>query len=582
VVFGVLPATGERKGMFITATGGPGSSGLEYADSYVFDFDPAITEHYDLVFFDQRGAKQSGNLQCPNALDSFGYGGIGVPDSMVASATTNQPQAFVEACVEELAQNGIPADTLQFYSTSQAVEDLEAFRVMLGDDKIWLYGESYGTDYAQRYAAAHPDHLAGLFLDGTIDLTTPFLDFQQEQTYAFNDVLIATLQDCDRNALCNFDVGGDTLGLYDSLSVELGRQGIEYQFPLASGRLVIGTFTLDMLESLASDALYTTEGRMLFQRALAAVAQNNFVPLARLYYTTTGSLSQSRMHGLGDPTSDTLFFAVTCADNRIVDGTPEAQFTAYEQAGLEIEAAALHLRNGFYGRLPCAYWPGNAPVESPAPLTAEGVPTFVIGATTDPATPVQHGERVYSRLANGYLITAEGGAHVIFNRNNTCVNDLVNNFLIDGTLPTDRETRCADVVADPYIPLSPSSVRVFDTPLQIMDAVYNEIAYLPDYYFWDGYQLVMTACSMSGVMSFADDHGVGDQFSLSDCSFFNGFVMSGTGTYYHGTFTLTVDINGYESGTLTYTQDADGNISVTGEYGGEVVNLSETRPDAAA
>jgi len=34
VVFAILPATGERKGMFVTATGGPGSAGLASADSY--------------------------------------------------------------------------------------------------------------------------------------------------------------------------------------------------------------------------------------------------------------------------------------------------------------------------------------------------------------------------------------------------------------------------------------------------------------------------------------------------------------------------------------------------------------------
>src|SRR5215212_7530832 len=33
VVFGMLPATGERKGMFVIATGGPGSSGLASTDS---------------------------------------------------------------------------------------------------------------------------------------------------------------------------------------------------------------------------------------------------------------------------------------------------------------------------------------------------------------------------------------------------------------------------------------------------------------------------------------------------------------------------------------------------------------------
>ena len=68
VVFGVLPATGERKGMFVTATGGPGTSGLASADSYTATFDASIPEHYDIVFFDQRGSYLSGNLQCPNAV----------------------------------------------------------------------------------------------------------------------------------------------------------------------------------------------------------------------------------------------------------------------------------------------------------------------------------------------------------------------------------------------------------------------------------------------------------------------------------------------------------------------------------
>ncbi len=582
VVFGVLPATGERKGMFITATGGPGSSGLESADYYVPDFDAQIKEHYDLVFFDQRGAKQSGNLQCPNALTGYGFGGGNGEIDMMATASTNQPKGFVDACVAEIAERGVPADTLKFYGTTQAVEDLEAFRVMMGDDKIWLYGESYGTDYAQRYATAHPDHVAALFLDGTLDLTTSLLDLQQEQVYAFNDVLLATLQDCDRNAACNADVGGDTVGLYDSLTVELGRSSIDFQFPIASGRLENRTFTLDMLESAAADTMYSTQGRMLFQRALAAVAQNNFVPLARLYYATIGTTSESRLTSYGDPSDDTLFFVITCADNRIAEGSSDAQLTAYDQAGTLIEAANLRLSIGFYGRLPCAYWPGNPPSELPQPLVAEGIPTFVLGATTDPATPVQNGERVYSRLENGYLITAQGGSHVIFNRGNSCPNNLIKDFLVEDVLPAEREIQCEDVVADPYVPLSPTSVRVFDTPLQIMDAVYNEIAYLPEYYFWNTNQLVMTSCSLSGVMSFASDGGIGDQFRLSDCSFFNGFTMTGTGAYRDGVFSLDVFINGFESGTLHYVQDAYGNISVTGEYGGKLVDLSDTRTDAAA
>jgi hypothetical protein len=55
VVFGILPASGESKGMFVTVVGGPGGSGLQSADYYTSAFDESITENFDIVFFDQRG-----------------------------------------------------------------------------------------------------------------------------------------------------------------------------------------------------------------------------------------------------------------------------------------------------------------------------------------------------------------------------------------------------------------------------------------------------------------------------------------------------------------------------------------------
>ncbi len=59
----------------------------------------------------------------------------------------------MDACLAET--KAVPAD-LPYYSTRQAVEDLEAFRQYLGVDKIALYGESYGTQYVQTYAARTP------------------------------------------------------------------------------------------------------------------------------------------------------------------------------------------------------------------------------------------------------------------------------------------------------------------------------------------------------------------------------------------------------------------------------------------
>ena len=65
MTFAVLPATGDRLGAFVTATGGPGSSGIAAADSYTDALDPAIPESYDIVFFDQRGVADVGWPELP-------------------------------------------------------------------------------------------------------------------------------------------------------------------------------------------------------------------------------------------------------------------------------------------------------------------------------------------------------------------------------------------------------------------------------------------------------------------------------------------------------------------------------------
>src|SRR5215211_3799941 len=64
VVFAVLPASGERKGMFVTATGGPGTSGVLLADSYSAGFDPSILQAFVTLRFDERAMDRS-------AVDTF-------------------------------------------------------------------------------------------------------------------------------------------------------------------------------------------------------------------------------------------------------------------------------------------------------------------------------------------------------------------------------------------------------------------------------------------------------------------------------------------------------------------------------
>ncbi len=577
VVFGVLPALGERKGAFVIATGGPGSSGLASADPYTASFDPSISEHYDMVFFDQRGSYQSGNLQCPNAVTTY-YSSDG------ESATPEQEKAliqtadtFTDDCIKEM---GVDPTTLPFYGTNQAVADLETFRQAIGDEKVWLYGESYGTQYVQTYTATYPEHVAGLIVDGTVDMTYSLMDYYVEQTQAFSDVIQETLKACNTDETCTSDfVGGDAVAFYDTLGAELGSKAETLNFPLPDGSQVARQFTLSDLQTVVTNLGYSEGDRMMMLRALASASHDDFIPLKREFYVALGvdPATETPIPGSTDDYSDALYYAVECNDYALAGNTPEARAEAYVRAGDQTDATFPDLASIFYGDLPCAFWPGNPPAERPAALVAKGIPTLVLGATADPATPVENGRRVFKSLDDGYLITQQGGPHVIYGRGNACPDDLVTAFLVDDKIPADRETSCEGVVSDTYVPIAPADASSFATPLEAMDSAYTEIYYLPEYYYGDATNVIEAGCTYGGSITI-DAFGSDDKqaIHLKNCAFSRVFSLTGDGEYTDNSITLDVTVSGLKAGQLSYSQDADGNSKVTGEYGGAKVDLSNS------
>ena len=568
VVFAVLPATGERKGMFVTVTGGPGSSGLSAADGYTAAFDPSLPEHFDLVFFDQRGVGASGGLQCVEAAAALYRSETHTTTPEGEAALSAAAQAFAQDCVRETGRT----DLLPYLGTRQAVEDLEDFRQAIGDERFWLYGESYGTQYAQTYAAAHPGNLAGLILDGTVDLTLSGPEYYRQQAQAFNDVLVATLAACNAKPVCAGEFGGDAQAFYDHLAARLALSPGVFDFPLPSGGTSRRSFTLSDLEAAAAGELYTEGSRMLLLRALAAAARDNLVPLARLVYTDL-SLDPETQEPILDPTySDAVYYAVECADYDYFSGTPAERAQAYLRAGDTVDEAVPHLSSIFYGDLPCVFWPAR-PDPRPAPLAAEGIPTLVLGATADPATPVSNGVAVYARLADGYLITTQGGPHIIFGRGDECPDDQVTAFLVEDQRPPQRESTCPGEVVAAYVPLTPVEASAFADPLEPLASADTELYYLPEYYYWDLETPTTVGCPQGGTFAF-EGVDVGESFTLTGCAFSAGFAMTGTGGYNYDEdrFTLDVAVTGLGTGNLAYVRQGD-TAGVTGDYNGQPVDL---------
>jgi len=584
VVFAVLPAFGERYGMYVQAyPGGPGGEGISSA--YTGYFSDSVLEHYDIVYYDQRGIGLSNPLECPVTYeeDFLGYM-TGTDDAGEEGADTPEEQAalvedtrkYIEDCVAEI---GIDPAKLAFFGTNQVAEDIEFFRATIGDEKFWMYGVSYGTAVAQTYAYAYPDRLAGLVLDGTINMILKSEESVHGQEMAFEKVLLAVLNACNDDVACAADMGGkDAVAVYDDLATELADKPIDYEFPLASGETVNGKFTFNQLEYIASAQLYSLVGRMTFLKALAATQQGDYIPMMRLmYYNAT--IDPATFDYIGDPSfSDTMFLGVYCTDDQFFSGTQEERIAQSIEAGQASNGTVPRLDGSLYSGVSCALWPAS-PTESTTrePLVLEGVPTFVLNATLDPATPFEEGKFVAENLANGYHIYVEGGVHSIYGWGNECPDDYITNFLVDGTLPAQREIMCTDWETEPYTyytPNLPEKASDFDSLIDMIIAIEENLYYLPEVYFGDWEEETVIGCTYGGAYSFGFSSD-GAAYAYDHCSMIPGVVLTGTASYNSSlyVFNSTLAVSGEKEGNLSYvynyqTQTA----SLTGDYGGESIN----------
>lgn len=449
VVFAVAPARGARKGMYVQAfPGGPGGEGISYARTEYFS--SQIQNQYDIVFFDQRGVGLSNPLECKNAYskyfleylnanDTIGEEGYDTPEEQ--QIAIQNAQSFVDDCVNEI---GLDPAKLKFFTTNQVAEDIESFRQAIGDDKFMLYGVSYGTSVAQTYAREHSDRLLGLILDGTQDTTQTGDEIAFSQWEAFNNVLLEVFKACDANAECSKGLEGGSLAAYDELAQKLADAPIAYEFPLSSGKKEERLFTLNMLDYTTTYQLYSLDSRTDLMHALADAKAGDILPIARLYYDNANIDARTGKY-LGDSSfSDTMYYIVWCSDDAYYSGTSAERSTKLMQEGQRL--------NGLVPRvdldvltlgLTCAFWP-SAPTNPTIkePLRAEGVPTFVLNATLDPATPFHEGKTVFENLDNGYHLYVEGGVHSIYGYGFSCPDQYIEDFLVDGKLPEQREIVC--------------------------------------------------------------------------------------------------------------------------------------------
>ncbi|HJU25934.1 MAG TPA: alpha/beta fold hydrolase, partial [Rhodanobacteraceae bacterium] len=142
--------------LVVYLAGGPGQSAIETYPEMAPALAPLL-KHHDLLLLDQRGTGGSHPLTCPDvekALDKF----------TDVAPTPERMTEMIGKCAAEVGKTADP----RYYTTTDAVADLEAVREALGAPKLDLVGVSYGTRMAQHYAGAYPDGVRSIVLDGVV------------------------------------------------------------------------------------------------------------------------------------------------------------------------------------------------------------------------------------------------------------------------------------------------------------------------------------------------------------------------------------------------------------------------------
>jgi pimeloyl-ACP methyl ester carboxylesterase len=417
---------GQPIGSLLVNPGGPGGSGYDFIrDSLDYAVDERLQESFDVVGFDPRGVNHSSAVSCyddPADFDAFLFdllpGEYGSDEWIEQLRQANE--AFSAGCDEHTGE------LLGYVDTISAARDLDLLRAILGDETLNYLGYSYGTLLGATYADLYPAKTGRLVLDGALDPSTSSFDVSLTQAKGFESALRAFLVDCGDHEDCPFRGTVDASmaeirALLDRLDASPIRN--EDGRELGSGTMTIAIIT----------PLYSADSwpilRQIFTDVMHGDAGYAF-QIADFYYgrDADGSYSDN---------STEAFLAINCLDYAT---DPSLETMRTEEAEL-MRAAPVLGKQLAYGGTGCAGWPYES-TRLREPIVAAGSSDIlVLGTVNDPATPYVWAQAMADQLQNGHLVTYDGEGHTAYNKGSDCINAVVDDYFIRGTVPAS-DPRC--------------------------------------------------------------------------------------------------------------------------------------------
>src|SRR4249919_2512061 len=407
-----LPAKGDAEPdpMFMIA-GGPGQSALESFPGIAPAF-AELRKKRNVILVDQRGTGGSNKLVCKNVAGKNAV--MEDNDDSVADA-----QAFAIRCAAELSKK---AD-LRFYSTTDAIQDLDDVRAAIGADKVNLMGVSYGTRVAQQYAKRYPQHTRTVTIDGIVPNS---LVLGNEHARNLERSLDSQFKRCQMSPGCVQKLG-DPRKQLNAVMAKLKTDPplVTYRDAI-TGESKSERLTPGHVATLARMFAYAPQVAGLLPLELNEAAQGRYEPLMALSKLLVATIGDQIMHGMQ--------LSVICTEDAAelkADATDEGSLLGVD---LITTMAAQ-----------CGVWPkSQRPADFRAPLTGK-VPVLILSGEFDPVTPPRYGEEVLKSLPNGRHLVVRGQGHNVLPVG--CLPKLFASF-VDKADAKALDAKCLDTV--PY------------------------------------------------------------------------------------------------------------------------------------
>ena len=416
----------NRVGSLFVNPGGPGASGVKFVrESLDYAVDATVQKSFDVIGFDPRGIGESTSVKCLDApgMNEYIYGLPTAKRGTSANLDERMKAAteFAQACEKNTGALLAHVDSI---STAR---DLDMMRALVGDASLNYLGYSYGTFIGAMYAQTFPAKVGRLVLDGAVDPEVSSADAMKAQAVGFEMALTNYLQWCFTQNDCPLAHNLDSArAKISSLLAEVDVAPIMN----TDGR----ELGADTLVTAIIAPLYSKNSWKYLSKMFTDVMVNDSAEVA---FALADWYNERKEDGTFASNQNEAYTAVSCLDG-----------PASPQSGWAAEAAALKKSAPLigpylsYAEVSCSVWPHKA-VITPGPLGATGdAPIVVIGTTGDPATPMAWAESLSAQLTNGKLIRLSGEGHTGYNRGSQCVNKVVDDYLVSGTIP-GKLTSCS-------------------------------------------------------------------------------------------------------------------------------------------